>query len=352
MSNSNIIFKQNIPSEIYTGIWHGGHIQGIAVDWKKRYIYCSFTTELVKLDLDGNFIGSIKGFTGHLGCLAFCEEDGRVYGSLEYKNDAIGKSILKNLGMGSVKDAFYVAIFDGEKITERDMDAETCGAMTTVWLKEVVEDYQAQWEEDGKLIEHRYGCSGIDGMTFAPAFDGNGWQLLVAYGIYSDVNRTDNDDQVLLSYRLETLKPYEAVLTKENVHNSGPGQCDARYFVHTGNTNWGVQNMEYDSFTGDIFLAVYKGRKEQYPNFPMYVIDGSKGPTLREDGKMELHLKETGLFEKEIWGLRFRWGSTGMVSIGDGTFYFSNEKDQQSNHESNIYRYRYTGDATEPFVLI
>ena len=50
MSNSNIIFKQNIPSEIYTGIWHGGHIQGIAVDWKNRYIYCSFTTELVKLD--------------------------------------------------------------------------------------------------------------------------------------------------------------------------------------------------------------------------------------------------------------------------------------------------------------
>lgn len=81
------------------------------------------------------------------------------------------------MGMESVKDAFYVAIFDGEKITAPDMNAETEGVMTTVWLKEVVEDYQAQWEEAGKVMEHRYGCSGIDGMTFAPAFDGKGWQL-------------------------------------------------------------------------------------------------------------------------------------------------------------------------------
>lgn len=67
--------------------------------------------------------------------------------------------------------------------------------------------------------------------------------ILVAYGIYSDLERTDNDDQVLLSYKLETLKPYEAILTKENVHNSGPDHSDARYFVNTGNTEWGVQNM-------------------------------------------------------------------------------------------------------------
>ena len=345
-------FKQSIPNEIYTGKWKGGHIQGIAVDWKNRYIYCSFTTEFVKLDLEGNLIGSVKGFTGHLGCLAFCEEDGRIYGSMEYKNDSIGKSILNAMGMERVKDAFYVAIFDGEKITRPDMNAETDGVMTTVWLKDVVEDYQYQWEENGKVFEHRYGCSGIDGMTFAPAFDGNGWQLLVAYGIYGDVERTDNDDQVLLSYKLENLKPYESVLTRENIHNIGPSCCDARYFVHTGNTTWGVQNMEYDSFTGDIFLTVYVGQKEQYPNFPMYIIDGKKAPTVRDDGKLELHLKETGLYEKGIWGLRFRWGSTGMVSIGDGTFYFSHPKSAQGCHESHIYRYRYTNDSLEPFVLV
>ena len=60
---------KNLPEVIHTGVYRGGHIQGIAIDNERKYIYCSFTTELVKLDMDGNFIGSVKGFTGHLGCL-------------------------------------------------------------------------------------------------------------------------------------------------------------------------------------------------------------------------------------------------------------------------------------------
>ena len=114
---------KNLPLTIETGVWRGGHIQGIALDKERGYLYCSFTTELVKFDLAGNVLGSVKGFTGHLGCLAM-GADGRVYGSLEYKNDSIGKGILDLLGVeNEVKNAFYVAIFDGEKITERDMNA-------------------------------------------------------------------------------------------------------------------------------------------------------------------------------------------------------------------------------------
>ena len=132
--------KNALPLSIYTGIFHGGHIQGIAIDKERNYIYCSFTTELVKLDMKGNFIGSVKGFTGHLGCLAYNAEDDRVYASLEYKNDVIGKGILNHLGVEEVKNAFYVAIFDGEKITRPDMSAEKDGVMTTVWLREATED--------------------------------------------------------------------------------------------------------------------------------------------------------------------------------------------------------------------
>ena len=40
------------------------------------------------------------------------------------------------------------------------MDAEKDGIMTAVYLKEVLNDYTAEG--------HRYGCSGIDGTTFAP----------------------------------------------------------------------------------------------------------------------------------------------------------------------------------------
>ena len=340
--------SQLLPKRIHTGYWTGGHIQGIAIDKERNYIYCSFTTELVKLDLYGNVIGSVKGFTGHLGCLAYNEADGRIYGSLEYKNDCIGKGVLSRLGMTQVKDAFYVAIFDGEKIDRPDMNAETDGVMTTVWLKEVIEDYLAEWEEDGVQKAHRYGCSGIDGMTFAPAFEGEGMRLLVAYGIYGETDREDNDNQVLLSYRPEDLKQYEQVLTAQNIHSSGPDHCEKRYFVPTGNTVFGVQNMEYDACTGDIFLAVYMGRKEKYPNFPMYVIDGAAKP----DEGAALKIKEAGLFEKGIYGYRFPYGSTGMISLGDGYFYFSHNKVEDGKHYAEICLYRYTGAADGPFVLV
>ena len=336
---------KQLPSEIYTGKWRGGHIQGIAVDKERKYMYCSFTTELVKLDMEGNVIGSVKGFTGHLGCLAYNEADGRVYGSLEYKNDEIGKGILHNLGIETeVKNAFYVAIFDVDAIDRLQMNAETDGVMTTVFLREATEDYLC-----GEPL-HRYGCSGIDGVTFAPV-EGE-MRLLVAYGIYGDTERADNDYQVLLSYKPETLRPYESVLTAQNIHTNGPASCDARYFVYTGNTTYGVQNLEYDAATGDIFVAVYRGWKENFPNFKMFVIDGAVAPReeiLRGlDGEkgLVLSLKEAGVCDKGMYGSRFPYGSTGMISLGDGRFYFSHDHGENGEYESHIRLYRYVGGRT------
>lgn len=350
---------ETLPLKIYTGEWRGGHIQGIAIDRERKYIYCSFTTEFVKLDMEGNLIGSVRGFTGHLGCMAYHDEDGRVYASLEYKNDVIGREVLNQLGIASeVQNAFYVAIFDVDKIDRPDMNAETDGVMTTVWLREVMEDYLAVWEENGVQKRHRYGCSGIDGMTFVPAFEGKGSRLLVAYGIYSDPEREDNDYQVLLSYRPETLKSYETVLTAENIHSSGPDRCDERYFVFTGNTNFGIQNLEYDPYTGDIFAAVYRGKKPQYPSYNLYVIEGGQRPEERElsghagnIGKV-LKLRERGLHENGIYGYCVRYGSTGMCSLGDGRFYFSENRQHDGIYESDICLYQYTGQAPECFQKI
>lgn len=52
---------------IHIGDYWTGHIQGIAVDKKRKYIYCSFTTCLVKSDMSGNVVGSVKGLAGHFG---------------------------------------------------------------------------------------------------------------------------------------------------------------------------------------------------------------------------------------------------------------------------------------------
>lgn len=340
---------KNLPSFIYTGKWRGGHIQGIAIDKERNYIYCSFTTEFIKLDLQGNLIGSVKGFTGHLGCMAYREKDGRVYASLEYKNDIIGQGILRNLGIQrEIRNAFYVAVFDVDQIDRPDMDARTDGVVKTVWLREPTEDYLAEG--------HRYGCSGIDGITFAPI---NGEErLLVAYGIYNDVNRTDNDHQILISYRPEILGAYESVLTEDHIHTTGPDHCDERYFVYTGNTTYGIQNLEYDPFTGDIFMAVYQGKKEQFPNFRMYVIDGSIPPKktvlqgLNGETGLTLTLKKIGVHKKDMYGSYFPYGSTGMISLGDGTFYFSEDHGENGEYDSHIRLYRYTGQDVlfEPVI--
>ena len=168
----------SLPRDIFSGCWNTGHCQGIAVDLARGCVYYSFTTALVKTDLSGRLIGSVRGLIGHLGCIAFNKADGRVYGSLEYKNDAIGRGILKMLGRdAAVEDAFYMAVFDGDRIDRPDMDACGDGVMTAVYLKEVVDDFKAEG--------HRLGCSGIDGTTFGPipgGADGKTY-LFVAYGV-------------------------------------------------------------------------------------------------------------------------------------------------------------------------
>ena len=52
-----------LPTTIYSGLQGKHHVQGIVVDQEKGYIYFSFTTKLIKMDLKGNLIGSVEGLT-------------------------------------------------------------------------------------------------------------------------------------------------------------------------------------------------------------------------------------------------------------------------------------------------
>ena len=216
-----------LPRTILSGPYKAGHIQGIAVDTERRYIYYSYTTMLVKADLQGNVIGSVKGLLGHLGCLDFNDEDGCVYGSLEYKNDAIGKGILRmERSDRRLDDAFYIAVFDVDRITRMDMDAEKDGIMTTVCLPTVLEDYLAEVETAEGRKPHRFGCSGIDGVSFGPRFGKRGgrYYLTVAYGVYGETDRSDNDYQVLLQYDTRKWRRYETPLSQSSMHTRGPAR--------------------------------------------------------------------------------------------------------------------------------
>ena len=104
-----------MKSGIFSGYWGKLHCQGIAVDPQKGFLYYSFTDKLVKCDMNGEVIGTVDHIIGHLGCIDFNDADGKIYASLEYKNDAIGRGILKTLGQEGkrLKNGFYIAIFDG-----------------------------------------------------------------------------------------------------------------------------------------------------------------------------------------------------------------------------------------------
>ena len=351
-----------MKNEIFSGKWGKCHCQGMTMDRERRYIYYSFTTVLVKTDIDGNLIGYVENIAGHLGCIDYCDADGKVYASLEYKNDAIGKGILGRIGKADVKlrDGFYIAIFDGDKIDRPGMNAATDGVMTAAYLKTVYDDYSGSVTTDGGTVPHIHGCSGIDGVTFAPRFGAKegGDYLYVAYGVYGDTLRTDNDYKVLLAYDTKGWKRFEQPLSQGSLHKSGPAAPDHKYFVRTGNTSWGIQNLAYDPASGNCYAAVYKGKKSQYPNYSLFVIDGVK-PARREllqgfdtptEGEV-ISLVPAGKSAGGIYGWDFKWGTTGLCPLGGGYFYISqNARSKETKQQSSTVRlYRWTGDADAPF---
>ena len=342
-----------MKNKIFSGAWGKLHCQGIAVDPQKGYIYYSFTTKLVKSDLDGNIIGTVDNIIGHLGCIDFHDADGKLYASLEYKNDSIGKGILRKLNMseGNMQNGFYIAIFDVDRIDRMDMDAERDGIMRTVYLKTVVDDYEGTVTDGDREIRHIHGCSGIDGLAIGPDFgdpSGSNEYLHVCYGIYSDTERNDNDYQVILQYDMRgwwdtVAKP----LSQSALHTYGPDSPRKKYFVYTGNTSYGVQNLEYDAYTQSYFACVYRGKKPQFPNYPMFVIDGkqsAKAQILQGSKHSEiglvLSLVRTGTEQDGISGIEFPFGSTGFYAFGDGRYYVS-ENCVLENGEQATYVCKY-----------
>lgn len=338
------------------GTWPTSHVQGIAVDLQGGHIYYSFTTLLAKYDFSGKLVGTLVGWAGHLGDLDFNPRDGRVYGSLEYKKDK----------------AFYIAVVDVGRIDRVGIEVGKSDLFRTVYLPEVVSDYTADLNGDGKFDgdtaktpDHRYGCSGIDGVSFGPEFGRtDGPRLLtVAYGIYSNLERTDNDHQVLLQYDISGWRRYERPLSESAPHHSGPDKPRGKYFVRTGNTHYGVQNLAYDDVQQRWFLGVYKGRKPSFPNYLMFAVDartppargplvGVPGPGGRgtEEGLL-LALAEDGLKDAAT-GIR-GWNQkadVGIQPIGHGLFYLCVGSGPKGSQTGDVTLHRWTGVPAAPFA--
>lgn len=338
------------PTTIDGGAWPTAHVQGIAVDADRGHVYLSFTTLLVKMDPEGRVLGTVEGLTGHLGDLAFNQSDRRLYGSLEYKKE----------------QAFYIAVVDVDRVDRVGMKAQDSSAFRTVYLPEVVADYSADEDGDGHFdgdtgntLDHRFGCSGIDGVAFGPRFgsvSGRSY-LTVAYGIYGNTRRTDNDHQVLLQYDVaDWVARYARPLIESAPHRSGPARPDGKYFVRTGNTTYGVQNLEYDAYGRRWLLGAYAGRKPGFPNYTLFAVAAAatpvEGPIAGTSARGRiLPLAEEGRRDPAT-GIRgwMQKADVGMAALGEGWFYLATNGARGGLQTATLRLVRWTGDADAPFV--
>jgi hypothetical protein len=344
-----MIPEEKLPVVIDGGAWKSGHVQGTAIDLANGHVYFSFTNLLVKTDLNGNVLGTIGGFSGHLGDLDFNPVDGKVYGSLEYK----------------AKKSFYIAVIDVSKVTEMGMNAQNSPLFETIYLPEVAADYTADMNGDGVFDgnkgdtpDHRFGCSGIDGVTFGPKFGESGGKryLTVAYGIYSNLGRKDNDHQVILQYDADHwIERYARPLEEAAPHSSGPEKADGKYFVHTGNTTYGVQNLAYDPGSKLWFMGAYRGKKPEYPNYSLFAVEASAKPvTQRVRGTdlegLVLPLAPLGALH-EATGIRGwnQMAAYGMSPLGGGLFYIAESGKNEGKQTGKLILHRWDGSPENAF---
>ena len=249
-----------------------GHLQSFCCDDELNYMYFTFTDRLIKVDMRTNeVVGTMTGLRAgsisngaHLGCLTY--KDGWIYGTLEYK----------------VEERWYIAAIDADKIVG-DVNFADPGVMYAIHVPDVDDDFRdnlnaGEHVNSASSMGHRYGLGGIDGLTFG-TLPGAGMDskeyLLLSYAPYGNSTRYDNNNQIINVYDPDKLDDYLLPFTEDRDEPDGL-RCEQQLFMFTGNQEWGVQNLEYDKDTGDLWMMCY-GRPggSAFPSGTMYLVDGS-----------------------------------------------------------------------------
>ena len=182
-----------------------------------------------------------------------------------------------------------------------DMPYTTPGVMYGLYVPQVGDDFKneltaGEHRNSATSMGHRYGTGGIDGITFG-TLPGRGYDttgdgtvdqstgdkryMIVTYGPYGNAQRYDNENFVFLVYDPENitsdnLLPFtEDLLTQDYTENQKLFYKH-KLFCYAGNQTYGVQQLEYDEKTGDLWLECYdRPSGSEFPGTSRYVIDGS-----------------------------------------------------------------------------
>ncbi len=345
------VTNETLPNYIYTGTYGSYHVQGMSVDVKGGYTYYTFTSTLVKLDMDGNLVGTMTGFPGHMGDCSYNEEDGKLYATLHLEGDGSydwSKEML-----------YYVAIIDVSKITSVGMSYKTNDLMKVVHLKNI-QDY-AEATLDGGLTG-KFGVNGLDGCELGPKFGSSTGKtyLTVSAGApntcVDGVNtRDDNDYQVIWQYDISNWWTTLAQPFDETNPPKPEATADGEYFLLTGNGNFGIQDICYDAYTKQWFFITYGIQDKEYQHWGYcFVVSANsqpktevlKGQPTTTEGKV-LQFVPKGDYHAAsgIYSFGFYEASSGITSIGNGYFYVSIAKADPATGKqcADVYKYKWTG---------
>lgn len=195
------------------------HMQGFTSDDKHEFMYWSFTNSVVKTTINGTVICQTRCYDhGHLGGMDY--HDGKVY--ISFMADP---SPWTYWGDWS---AFYVYVYDAFdlKLLEKI---------------EIPECKQYKKENMG-------GFRGIDGIAFGKAPGTNDIRMFVAVAVEAGA---EYDKQ----YILQLDENYKV----EKVHS-----------IKTGNTIFGIQNLDYEADTGCFWITTYAKSQKTDPQDTLF----------------------------------------------------------------------------------
>ena len=209
------------------------HMQGFARGGD--FMYWSFTDNLVKTTLAGTVKCQVEMHDGHLGDCDYY--DGKIYASM-LGHPAPGRP-------WNDWSSFCIYVYSADDLR----------LLQKIRL-EICEKY---WAQRGTDADTR-GFSGVDGVTVAPDPKTGEAKLFVACALDTDERFTD---QILLQFTLD-------------------GEYETEYRIPTGNTVFGIQNLDYDWENGEFWFSTYGPERDFQPKETLYCVSGDLTKLLRK----------------------------------------------------------------------
>lgn len=201
------------------------HMQGFSNG--NGFMYWSFTDSLVKTTLGGTVKCQVEIHGGHLGDIDY--HDGKIYGSY-LKNSLPGHEWADWTG-------FKIYVFNADDLkVERVLNLDICDYYKSITC----------------TPDDTRGFQGIDGVAIAPDPKTGADRLFVACALFTGEKYKN---QIILQFTLD-------------------GVYETEYHIPTGNTVFGIQNLDYDAENKEFWFTTYGPSQSYQPKELLYCISG------------------------------------------------------------------------------